>query len=1018
MSLFSRIATTILTIPTSISFVTCISTPSNQVFAQEPEIRSIRNTAVATPFRGDGHASTWDGRLIVVSAPGLYAGEPYLGWVTAALRPEALVRDEDGLPDFTAPDAVSEPTFLHRVPIPAGDDGVFSDEELRQIHQHPDAQAVGMAVVNMIALVPHPDRAENPYPVDEHGNPDPGGTFACYDMLVFATLHGFDPFNPEGKDVLGRLSAKIVVGEPKTVRTFIQKAEITAPFAALKTLDDQSIRGIEPTITNDGRLLVFQGDPGNTGEIDVIVYCWNETPGALTGWSRPQSLNRMYELDRDRMVGGIAFHERFPIAKQPLIGADGRPFADEQLYLGAYPWISRDGSELFHTTLRTGRGEQARRAGLAVIGRLTDFRLRPIDGPLNPNRGTLLPDQESEGRLFFSSPGLSPGMWKPFPEARDNPVGNTDWGPVYPLFSSNNANYSEVSFYDPDYVAVVPMNEVVAQYGEVDPLFANNLARTGEPGRLDSAWFPQEYGFDGEDINRGMVGQALYLGDRGSVTVSANELVNDIQSVTVQAFVRRLVDMNQSADNHDRHLVTIEGALELVLLEDGRLQAWIHRNGSRYGVGPAGTPLPPGTWFHGAFTYDHRSGTLLLYQDGILITEAVIPDPGPVVVAGGDLVLGPGSYGQPADFVAGNEAILMMDEVMVSRVVRSHRELARDALRPLPKSQYQTTEQALPLGLERADAKIPMDNAWTAEAAALGERLFFETGLSSNGMSCATCHESDLAFTDGLPLAVGNANTTLKRNTPTILNRLFSAAQFWDGRAASLEEQALLPITNPDEMASSVAEAVAFLSGDPSYVADFQAAFGETPSASTIGKAIASFERTVLGGNSRIDRYEAGLEGLTEGELNGRRLFFGKARCVACHTGSNFTDERFHNTASAADVGDVDAASQGRGAVTGRSQDMGAFKTPTLRDLDLTAPYLHDGSAERLVDVVRLYNRGGRTERGRDFEMRPLGLRETEIDDLVAFLLALRSDATTVDMGHWWPRWPERSVLDLLRQLP
>lgn len=322
---------------------------------------------------------------------------------------------------------------------------------------------------------------------------------------------------------------------------------------------------------------------------------------------------------------------------------------------------------------------------------------------------------------------------------------------------------------------------------------------------------------------------------------------------------------------------------------------------------------------------------------------------------------------------------------------------------------------------------VPADNPMTAEKVALGESLYFDKRLSSDGtLSCATCHDPASAFADSNPTAVGVGGANGTRNAPTVLNAMFGGALFWDGRASSLEEQVKQPLVNPAEMGMlNDGAVVARVSAVAEYRESFRSVFGgEGITIETIAKAIAAYERTRLSGDSPFDRFIAGdPEALTAAQKRGWDLFQHKARCITCHAYSAdspfFTDFKFHNTGVAtkgndpeqmarlikrADLARRDETSHGtlshaeglsdlgRYLVTRRPQDAGAFKTPTLRDVELTTPYMHDGSVGTLLDVVRFYNGGGAANKYLDERMRPLGLTDSEMSDLVEFMRALTSD--------------------------
>ena len=304
----------------------------------------------------------------------------------------------------------------------------------------------------------------------------------------------------------------------------------------------------------------------------------------------------------------------------------------------------------------------------------------------------------------------------------------------------------------------------------------------------------------------------------------------------------------------------------------------------------------------------------------------------------------------------------------------------------------------IPAGIPRWKWRklIPRDNPLTAEKVALGQALYFDKRLSIDGtVSCATCHDPATAFADRNTLALGVAGSVGTRNVPTTLNAMFNQNQFWDGRARSLEEQAMQPLLSPLEMGMRDREAVVTrLNAIPEYRSSFAAAFGGGAiTFENVVRAIASYERTLLSADSPFDRFMAGdVRAITEGQKRGWKLFRGKANCIECHTFTRespfFTDNKFHNTGIA--TGNLDL---GRFLITKREQDTGAFKTPTLRDVELTPPYMHNASEKTLLDVMRFYNEGGKRSPYLDEKLRPLNLSDEELSDLVEFMRALTSDS-------------------------
>jgi cytochrome c peroxidase len=294
---------------------------------------------------------------------------------------------------------------------------------------------------------------------------------------------------------------------------------------------------------------------------------------------------------------------------------------------------------------------------------------------------------------------------------------------------------------------------------------------------------------------------------------------------------------------------------------------------------------------------------------------------------------------------------------------------------------------AVPLGL--GPRPTAPDNPLTAARVALGRRLFFDPILSADHtVACASCHRPDHGFASAEARPRGVGGRTAARRAPTLFNRAYGTAFFWDGRAASLEEQALEPIANPLEMASSVADAVARLRADAGYRARFTAAFDDGVTAANLGRALAGFERVLLRGDSPVDRFrQRGERGaMTPAERHGLWLYESKGQCWRCHSGPNFTDEGFHNTGVSWGRSPDDL---GRLAVTKREADRGRYKTPTLRGVGLTAPYMHDGSLKSLDDVLEFYNRGGGANPNLDAAVRPLNLSKDDLRDLAAFLKAL-----------------------------
>jgi cytochrome c peroxidase len=344
--------------------------------------------------------------------------------------------------------------------------------------------------------------------------------------------------------------------------------------------------------------------------------------------------------------------------------------------------------------------------------------------------------------------------------------------------------------------------------------------------------------------------------------------------------------------------------------------------------------------------------------------------------------------------------------------------------------------------VEMTHAAIPADNPQTAEKISLGQRLFFDRRLSVNGtVSCSTCHDPALAFTDRKPTSVGVQGRVGQRNAPTILNALYNKTQFWDGRVNTLEEQAALPIVNPVEMGHpNLDAAVAQIAAVGEYQQAFRAVFGRPPNGADLLRAIASYERTQLSFDSPFDHFIAGdKNAIDESAKRGWELFNNQARCNKCHAltettrdVTNLIDNDFHNigvlavrhqvvplarqAAQLIKSGDTaaidraaiqsDMSALGRFLITKKDSDIASFKTPNIRNVLVTGPYFHDGSQETLWDVIDHYNKGaGLQNPYLDQDIQPLALTENDIDDLVAFMASLTS-----------PNYKEQGETELARQ--
>lgn len=345
---------------------------------------------------------------------------------------------------------------------------------------------------------------------------------------------------------------------------------------------------------------------------------------------------------------------------------------------------------------------------------------------------------------------------------------------------------------------------------------------------------------------------------------------------------------------------------------------------------------------------------------------------------------------------------------------------------------HREIKPVLPLGLAAGAAQIQgiEENPLTRAKIELGRQLYFDPRLSADStISCGSCHHPDEGYARHTQFGVGIKGQEGGRNSPVAYNRILSGAQFWDGRAASLEEQAVGPIENPIEMGNTHDACEETLKQIPGYVVQFRAVFGKSGvTIENVGKAIASFERAIVTGPAAYDYHEqmakyekldeddlkdlleadedfkqeyenakaaAEKHPMSESAIRGQQLFFSeRVNCAACHAGANFTDEKYHNLGVGMDAEKPDL---GRFEVTQDEKDWGAFKTPTLRNVELSAPYMHDGTQDTLLEVMEHYNKGGIPNKGLSDKMKKLNLTQQEKEDLVEYMKALTGSFPKVE---------------------
>lgn len=298
------------------------------------------------------------------------------------------------------------------------------------------------------------------------------------------------------------------------------------------------------------------------------------------------------------------------------------------------------------------------------------------------------------------------------------------------------------------------------------------------------------------------------------------------------------------------------------------------------------------------------------------------------------------------------------------------------------KNQTDNFPQSLPAHFDAI--QYPSDNEYTEARWSLGKRLFYDNILSSNHtLNCGSCHKADFAFGDNLPTSPGVENRAGTRNAPSLSNVAFQPYFLREGSNASLEQQVFVPIQEHNEFDFNILLIADRMNQDPSYVEQSMEAYNRIPDAFVITRAIANFERTLISSNSKYDKYLEGVLNLSPSEQKGLQLFQNK-NCSSCHSGFNFSNYAFENNGLYENYND-----EGRERFTQNISDRGKFKVPSLRNVELSAPYMHDGSLNSLSDVIEHYNKGGEGHFNQNELIEPLLLKEEEKEDLIAFLHTL-----------------------------
>lgn len=835
--------------------------------------------------------------------------------------------------------------------------------------------------------------SENPYPSDNRGEYSPNGSFKTYDVLLYTQVYklfqypgGVAPLfgrNPDlemlPQDTIGVMRARFIISNPDTDAADLVGYYFMNDFTPLHEAGGAYVHGIEPTLTADGLLMVYNANVPD----GVLKYTHTEDPLNPDAWSMSHNLTTLY-TEKDNLIHGIKIGERYPLAKQPIKTPAGVDYLPQDGIKGAYPWISWEGTEVYFTSLvasNVNPAVNARRAGASVVGQWTGNAVRLLDGFLNT--GLYAYDKIV---LFAVGIGSTSSFWNPYKNISNPKLPFLYERPSVMINGFNDNTYNDISFkefVDGRYIIAWPMGEMLNKIpynsdpyvGLVDFRKTPDLSGHFNSGTLGvGAWFQSEFGLGNQnDRYAGYKGQAIRFKSEGMVSVANQTDFQKLASFTVEMFV--LLEQPGSFK-----LAQFGGAANVFSLEyvGGKIYANLATS-SNYVLDSGAAVILPSTWTHVAATYDHIGGTFKLYINGKMVSQALTTSEALPIPFGSVFRVG------PAGPVTNGLEVMRLDEVRLSMVSRSATEIADAA--HLPYSQRFDFSVNFPARVSKSDLKIPDELMLSTRKAQLGQILFNDKRLSANNStSCASCH-GDSNLSDPRQFSVGLNGNALLRHSPAIFNRAITGNQMWDAKFSSLHAQILGPLTNPNEMNLTSAQIVSRLSSNSNYARVFNSLYGAPPNLNNVQQALSSFlDLQMTDNTSPADQFEQNGTGLSMAQQRGRNLFFGQARCSSCHSGVNYTDDLTHNVGIFQDSPDL-----GLQGISGRSSDLRYFKTPSLRNVAQTSPYLHDGRFTTLEQVIAQYNRGGLTDASRSNEIKALNLNSAQQADLAEYLRALTS---------------------------
>ena len=856
-----------------------------------------------------------------------------------------------------------------------------------------------------------------------------------------------------GKKIfLVKFEASVVVSNARTANADVHNVIIHSEARPIRDNQGRLVYGYEPSVTLDGRLIIYSGNTNpsmRNGHGGEVAYIYNADQARIDNWTAPRGLPAMYYVhgpgnpSGQTTVNQHPFSDHFPLAAQPIKQYNGEVLGQSDVVKGAYPWVSPRGSEAFFMGRASFHGPD--RAGATMVGFRTNGHLWHMDGEINNSRGNPtnsynhFSDGDGSGNqfnaiknayesrrfhgtnitmgdntwsnLFFRPMGQFPTSWSTTSAMINAPVPMNPFPESYGFWLTGN-RYYEIAFplYAKDLIAYYPMNEplyrdqlLLRAYVAAAPGAPNNetLRRDGIDYVTDQtadlsanhhtaslrngAQYPFEY-HDVEslwansrvlrDQIEGAVGNSIYFPRNGSATAQINE--QNIRQITDSQSLSAAFWFNSSATGSSTNLLQLDDLFS-VAVNQNQLTATI-RNDSAQETFQTNINVRQNQWHHVGLSW--RQGELRLYFDGREVANRSVDGNLTVSARQLNLLMGPAGSGA-------QNLLLKMDEVYLYSAYLSPQDMSTLAWK---KRRYSEPQNSFFRSSGMADnypqLNTNVDVSFTASASeiAVGEQLFNSTSLSRNNtVSCASCHQESRAFTDGQQFATGLDNRQIPKNTPSIANALMGSDYLHSGAASSLETQTIHTIMQNGEMGGTDARQI--VGAIPQQLRDqLRQVYQREPEISEVARALAAFVKTV-----RINGApDNNLNSLSASAQRGRRLFDGKANCIACHNGSNHSDNLFH------DIG-LNQNDTDRGSSTQRLDDRFRHKTPTLRNIAQTAPYFHDGSAFDLASVVRHYNDQSHRSGARltDALLHPLELSAAEINDLVEYLHALDGPVAT-----------------------